>query len=135
MEKCPICVEEITDTARLDCQHSYCYDCIWNWCRFNNVCPLCKAPVKVIHSSMGLCIVCVPEVAYGERINDYIVRRDYVVAPGGSPNDATLEDFVVSDSKADESSYDEDDGYINVKLSPNDYQPVSSRTRSRKSTR
>jgi hypothetical protein len=85
---------------------------------------------------MGLCIVGIPELAYGERINEYIIRRDYVSVPGGSPNDDNLEDFVVSDNQADESSYDEDDVYINVKLSPNDYQPVASRTRSsRKSTK
>ncbi|KAJ3424598.1 topoisomerase i-binding arginine/serine-rich a-related [Anaeramoeba flamelloides] len=46
-EKCPICKEPMNNMARLNCcSHTYCFDCISNWCQINAKCPLCQLPIS-----------------------------------------------------------------------------------------
>ncbi|RWS20145.1 E3 ubiquitin-protein ligase Topors-like isoform X2 [Leptotrombidium deliense] len=42
-ESCSICYATITNKAVTDpCEHSFCFDCIRQWMRHNNQCPLCR---------------------------------------------------------------------------------------------
>lgn len=43
-ENCPICLEDITDdTIRItSCQHNFHNECLTQWTRTNNSCPLCR---------------------------------------------------------------------------------------------
>ena len=40
---CPICSNAINDIAKIvNCKHQFCYDCIKEWSRKHNRCPVCK---------------------------------------------------------------------------------------------
>ena len=41
---CSICQrrKKKNKTSGDSINHTFCYDCILNWCRINNICPLCK---------------------------------------------------------------------------------------------
>lgn len=128
--QCPICQEIIIESTVLDCKHTFCYDRIWSWCQQNNACPLCRTRVSNLETAVGDCPIGKPAVSYADSINEYIVRRDYYEAVTLEAQ-SDLVGFVVSDSESESYNFDEDDVHINVKLQPSDYQPVSSRTRSR----
>ncbi len=56
MDKCPICLEEIDNEAKLNCGHSMCLDCATKWKNVRGVnwnCPLCR---KIVRSEP--CDVC-----------------------------------------------------------------------------
>ena len=44
VSSCTICMEEISNdkivTTR--CNHHFCQECFWNWCKMNNSCPNCR---------------------------------------------------------------------------------------------
>jgi len=43
-QQCTICFENIQEKAALDsCLHNFCFECIFQWSKMNNTCPLCKA--------------------------------------------------------------------------------------------
>jgi hypothetical protein len=47
--KCPICLEKIKDSSKLDiCQHQFCSECIDQWSNLSNTCPVCKEEFKKI---------------------------------------------------------------------------------------
>ena len=40
---CPICFEPIVNLCRTDqCDHEFCFQCLRNWIRHQNVCPICR---------------------------------------------------------------------------------------------
>lgn len=41
-EDCVICMEEIKNKGTIGCQHLFCFDCILNWSKRTNSCPVCK---------------------------------------------------------------------------------------------
>lgn len=125
---CSICTEVITDTATLNCQHVFCYDCILAWCKQTNTCPLCRAIITRIDNDSFYQPVGKPKIPYAERMNEYIARRDFLEFET-SPNDADLTDFISSGSEPPSSSFDEDDLRINGKPSASDYEPIATRTR------
>jgi Ring finger domain len=57
----------------LDCKHKFCYDCIVNWSKHCNACPLCKDPFTRIIKQQ-----------FGENI-DYVVIKQFepVYGPDG----------------------------------------------------
>ncbi len=44
-KECPICLETISDKFTLDCNHSYCIECIYNSLSTNKSCPMCREPI------------------------------------------------------------------------------------------
>ena len=42
---CPICLDQILHSTIGSCTHHYCYRCIYNYCKINNLCPLCKTKI------------------------------------------------------------------------------------------
>ncbi|KAF7488377.1 E3 ubiquitin-protein -like ligase [Sarcoptes scabiei] len=47
--KCSICLEDILNlTFANHCHHSFCFDCIRQWIRFHNKCPLCRQRIQFI---------------------------------------------------------------------------------------
>ena len=40
--ECPICFELIQNSTICPCVHHFCYKCIIDWCKINNLCPVCK---------------------------------------------------------------------------------------------
>lgn len=41
--KCAICIENVKlDKITTNCRHTYCRECIQNWIKVKNICPLCK---------------------------------------------------------------------------------------------
>ena len=43
---CCICHKaKINETSGDSCSHTFCYDCILQWCRVKNQCPLCKRSI------------------------------------------------------------------------------------------
>jgi len=52
LSRCLICMELIDQTksrGKLDCSHDqFCFDCILNWSKVTNQCPLCKTRFKSI---------------------------------------------------------------------------------------
>jgi len=49
-EVCGICLENTsTDTvSQIACSHRYCHDCILQWSKYNNTCPMCKKEFRHI---------------------------------------------------------------------------------------
>ncbi|KAN0030853.1 hypothetical protein ACTA71_009498 [Dictyostelium dimigraforme] len=45
--RCSICLSDIENqTKNNQCNHIYCFDCIFNWVKSNDSCPLCKVKIK-----------------------------------------------------------------------------------------
>ena len=44
-KECPICLETIRDKFTLECNHSYCIECIYNSLLTNKSCPMCREPI------------------------------------------------------------------------------------------
>lgn len=40
--ECPICLNECNDISITTCNHKICNQCITNWFRVNQTCPLCR---------------------------------------------------------------------------------------------
>lgn len=48
LNKCTICIEDIlTDIEYLPCAHSFHKECIDEWIKTNNTCPICKIPIYI----------------------------------------------------------------------------------------
>ena len=49
-QQCPICFEEIDETkpnfVRLNCNHTFCFDCINTSLKSNNTCPCCRDEIE-----------------------------------------------------------------------------------------
>ena len=39
---CPICHDTIKDATICSCVHHFCKDCITDWCKLKNTCPVCN---------------------------------------------------------------------------------------------
>lgn len=49
LNKCTICIEDIlTDIEYLPCAHSFHKECIDEWTKTNNTCPICKIPIYIV---------------------------------------------------------------------------------------
>jgi len=46
-EDCIICMCEMEHKITTSCGHSFCKDCITNWCQENENCPLCRKNIKI----------------------------------------------------------------------------------------
>ncbi|KAN0009204.1 hypothetical protein ACTFIU_006477 [Dictyostelium citrinum] len=46
--RCSICLSDIIEnqTKNHQCNHIYCFECIFNWVKSNDSCPLCKVKIK-----------------------------------------------------------------------------------------
>ena len=45
---CPICFEKIINSAIGSCSHHFCYNCLLQWCKLNDQCPICKTNIREI---------------------------------------------------------------------------------------
>lgn len=41
-EICTICLGEVENRGKIACEHEFCLECIHNWSKVTNVCPVCK---------------------------------------------------------------------------------------------
>ena len=44
---CPICLENCTKPTTIDCNHTFCYDCIRKWIGIKRKCPVCDEEINV----------------------------------------------------------------------------------------
>ena len=47
-EDCCICLGEVENRGKIACEHKFCFDCIHNWSKVTNTCPICKLAFKRI---------------------------------------------------------------------------------------
>ena len=47
-ENCSICLGEVENRGRISCDHKFCFECIHNWSKVTNICPICKKAFKKI---------------------------------------------------------------------------------------
>lgn len=81
---CSICMESVNETttiAKTECGHTFHFQCLFQWARKHNTCPLCRGKLA--------------EDDVEEERNHYIVQyltatREYTVTPVGRP----IEEFV-----------------------------------------
>ena len=55
--ECVICMEDKRDAnfvGILNCKHDFCFDCIENWAKHENTCPLCKVAFTSISKQVGV---------------------------------------------------------------------------------
>lgn len=50
-DDCTICLCPMTDVASIACMHTFCFNCILNWSKVTNLCPVCKTEFKQIKSA------------------------------------------------------------------------------------
>ena len=51
LEECPICLcKKKRPIIIYNCQHIFCYKCIKQWTKINNICPLCKSNIINLNS-------------------------------------------------------------------------------------
>lgn len=43
---CVLCMDVRSDASVIRCGHVFCYDCILNWLKTKNECPVCRDPAK-----------------------------------------------------------------------------------------
>jgi hypothetical protein len=46
IEECTICLEPIFKTTIIDCGHSFCEECIFDWMYESTSCPLCRTEIE-----------------------------------------------------------------------------------------
>ena len=51
---CPICLEIFNIPTRSQCGHTFCSDCILQWCKKTKTCPSCRQAIKIKHNSNDL---------------------------------------------------------------------------------
>ena len=52
--QCPICMEIFIMATNLNCGHTFCHECIVEWEKKAKECPVCRARIKNMTSSMAL---------------------------------------------------------------------------------
>lgn len=133
--QCGICCDTILYSGEIDCGHKFCFSCIDQWCKVNNVCVFCKLPVSFIKSGRYQKKITDPKVSYETSIMNYIYggeeaprRRTQPPVPWSEQKD--LKDFVVADDGGIE--YESDDEVSECIIFPEDSQPIYTRTRRRR---
>jgi hypothetical protein len=57
-EYCSICLEILSDNILLDCNHSFCGNCINKWKEKNNNCPICRSKIdddtQIYHTNVNM---------------------------------------------------------------------------------
>lgn len=46
-DRCVICCEQIKTGKKLDCNHIFHFSCIVKWLKYKNVCPICRAVIRI----------------------------------------------------------------------------------------
>lgn len=64
MNTCPICLQKIKFKKTLPCSHKYCNECIKEWLRKNDSCPVCR---------------CKPNHRYNTRLNNFNKNKDSIL--------------------------------------------------------
>lgn len=133
---CGICCSRILYSGEIDCGHKFCFSCIDQWCKVNNVCVYCKLPVSFIRHGKYQKKITKPEVSYETSIMNYIYggedvarqrRNEHPRVPWSQQKD--LRDFVVDDDGGIE--YESDNEVSECIIFPEDSKPIYTRTRKR----
>ena len=45
-EDCPICGDKFEIVRRTSCNHDFCFNCLNEWVKENNTCPICSTELK-----------------------------------------------------------------------------------------
>lgn len=93
-ELCAVCLENLKRPCAMSgCSHSFCYDCITEWCKLNASCPLCKEQIKwVLDESGELNAIETPPP------QEYEVDPAFIV----SSSEDSMADFIVPDDDSSE---------------------------------
>lgn len=80
IEKCSICLEIIQNEAKLNsCSHTFCYECIFQFSKLENKCPLCKRDYSNIiyyDSKDSLRIIRIKKKRLKETLSEYIFNEE-----------------------------------------------------------
>lgn len=66
-EECSICLTNIINIGKLNCDHKFCYDCINHWSATNGLCPLCRQLITHVN-----------DVQLNKH-NDFFITDDIVI--------------------------------------------------------
>lgn len=100
---CTICFEEIKNKASLNnCDHKYCYECIKQWSRSSNSCPLCKKRFQYLMYTKN-----------DKTKKERVLRREFILDGdnflfGRSLNNNNNEQCIICDME----DYDSDNALI-----------------------
>jgi len=103
-EKCVICLEDIMEKGKSDaCNHPYCYNCVLQWCKLTNSCPICKRRFRKINKMIWTRGSSTPKVVCKEFTPDRNLRYDYELTPQQIEqlqrewleSDAAVEEWIV----------------------------------------
>jgi hypothetical protein len=104
---CSVCLAEPTDVSEINCcNHKFCFECIYQWSRVTNTCPLCKTrftKIQRFNAKQQTNLVVVPNK---NQVPEYTPEELDSLAIGHATEDGlTLDDdlagFVVDDDTLD----------------------------------
>ena len=68
MSECNICLQKKKYEKKIECNHSFCYQCIKGWSDYSNKCPLCRHKYLLNNHN------------YNTRLQKYINNKDdYII--------------------------------------------------------
>ena len=104
---CAICLEKNpVKKSRLDgCVHVFCFNCIREWSKISNQCPLCKGSFRKIFSPLGRGHSVVVSRARSENTEEVEPRRRRYY----NSSDSDLDGFIVSDNDDDDEELDSEE--------------------------
>jgi hypothetical protein len=123
--ECVICLLPIETVASLDCGHGFHEPCIKKWVKLNNTCPNCRLVAKTIKVGREKTKVEEPIRTFESLMNVYHFGEE--IRP-----QRNLPGFVVNDSSADDSCYNDSSEVSDVIITRRDDLPISKRTRRHK---
>ena len=99
--ECAICLENIKYASVGSCMHHFCYFCLFNHCKFNNKCPMCKTYINEIQL---------------DREFDQLINKDTLPSLI-YPNETIINNYYNSDYNSDCLDSSETNNYSNTSSS------------------
>ncbi|XP_018328980.1 E3 ubiquitin-protein ligase rnf8-A-like [Agrilus planipennis] len=79
---CPICQDYFKQAITLNCTHSFCYNCISNWRKTRNECPICRLHIAGLTASLALDNL-VSAYTNQEKVKTQIIVEDNISRSDG----------------------------------------------------
>ena len=51
MNECPICLGNIKENHTTECGHHFCHQCIFEWLKKHDSCPLCRQMISIVQDN------------------------------------------------------------------------------------